>query len=495
MTSKHTYARWKGRDALSPAQQRALSILQLHGHHATSFQVLESGYQYWFDELLEETGQGAFVAYAVFAGCRVVAGPPVASPDALAAVTRRFLDDCEQAQQRAVFVSIEDSFVQRCREAGEPVDTLPIGLQPEWDPQSYSTDTPKHKTLRSQVRRAAKKGVEVRMLSEEEVAEDKGQLLAEIAFVVEQWKASRRMSPMQFMVALQPFHLPVERKYFVATQQRRAVGVLIAVPVYGRKGWFFEDVLRVPDAPNGTVEQLIDFAMREIQSEGSTYATLGLSPLVDTDVSGGPHRTKRRLMRWGFEHLGGLYQFKGLYMFKRRFVPHHWTPQFLATVGRGLGLRDLYAVSRALLGEGLLPFVWDTCRRLLTSIPDRVWSSGLLLFATLLVPWTILLALADGKQWFGDTSIHVAWIAFDIFLACSLFVLSALVKRATPSARTLSLFMAGTTLTDFILTTVQVFHLHQHATGWVLFFVVAGMFGPLLSTLFLLAFAFRYPTD
>ena len=41
-----------------------------------------------------------------------------------------------------------------------------------------------------------------------------------------------------------------------------------------------EDVLRSPEAPNGTVELLIDAAMRALHEAGSRFVTLGLAPLA-----------------------------------------------------------------------------------------------------------------------------------------------------------------------------------------------------------------------
>lgn len=479
---------WTEIHQLSEEQKRALQILQKHGYHATSFQILESGYSYWFSKHTD-----AVVAYIQHRSVRVVAGPPVASDEELVDVTTCFLKECEENEFRAVFISVDSSFFQRVETLGL-VDTLPIGDQPEWELRQYRTDTPQHRTLRSQVRRAERKGVLVRMLTPDEVQQDDGQIFAEIAWIVEQWKSTRRMSPMQFMVALQPFHLPTERRYFIATCERRPVGVLIAIPVYAQNGWFFEDVLRVPNAPNGTVELLIHTAMQLLQEEGAEYATLGLCPFVRLDTKEGDHPWLKRSMSWAYEHLGSLYQFKGLYAFKQRFVPQHWEGQYMVSIGHRLGVRDALAVGKALLGEGVVSFMWDTFRRILAKIPNSTWSKGLFLLGGLLIPWTLMLAWVDGEKWFGDTSIHGAWVVFDTCLAAALFTLGEWIRRDKPSAYSASVFVAGATIADFVLTSVQVFHLHQHTSGWPVLFISAGVLGPLLTTLYLIAFGLRRPS-
>jgi phosphatidylglycerol lysyltransferase len=52
-----------------------------------------------------------------------------------------------------------------------------------------------------------------------------------------------------------------------------------AVPVYARRAWLVEDLLRLPGSPNGTAEALIDAVMREAAGRGAVMVTLGLAPL------------------------------------------------------------------------------------------------------------------------------------------------------------------------------------------------------------------------
>ena len=434
------------------------------------------------------------VAYVEYGGVRVVAGPPIGAKESLGELTRRFVEESRLAGRRVLFFSVEASFLKVLQdEFGDKADSIAIGEQPEWELQKYGVDTPRHKTLRSQVRRAARKGVEVRMLTPEELIQDRGALRAEIESVVEKWKAARKMSPMRFLVDLQPLHLPLERRYFIAEQNQRAVGLLIAIPVYAREGWFLEDVLRIPDAPNGTVEMLIHTAMTQLQEEGARYATLGLCPLANLSTEPGKHRTLRRLFSFCYEKMGPLYQFKGLHSFKQRFVPHEWQTEYLATVGKPIDLLDIHVVLRAFSGDGLIAFAYDTAQRLLSRITHRQWAIGLFSLAGLLVPWTFLLAIADGEYWFGDVSIQRAWVAFDSAMVLALTGLGTLLWKKKESAHTLSIFLAGATLTDFVLTTVQAFHLHHGVVGWTGLFVLAGAMGPLFATLVLMTLGMNRP--
>ncbi|MDX2169392.1 MAG: hypothetical protein SF182_20140, partial [Deltaproteobacteria bacterium] len=70
--------------AADASRERALRLLQQHGWNATSFQLLEDDFTYFFD------GDDAFVAYVDTGSAWVAGGAPVAPPQRLAAVADAF---------------------------------------------------------------------------------------------------------------------------------------------------------------------------------------------------------------------------------------------------------------------------------------------------------------------------------------------------------------------------------------------------------------------
>lgn len=467
-----------------PERARVLELLRRHGHGPTSFQILERGFRYWFD------GDEATIGYVQAGRWRVVAGIPVCAPERTGEVARRFLE----AGGPVAFFGVESPFTDALREMGVPFDVVQVAEQPDWDPRRYHTDGPERRSLRSQVARARNKGVTVRRVDSDELATAPGPLRAEIDRVLDRWLESRRMSVMRFMVDLEPFNFPEERRYYVAERGDEPVGFLAAVPVFGRGGWFFEDVIRVPDAPNGTAEALVDAAMSEARERGEGYATFGMAPLAGVSPGPGPHRTLRRLLHLCYSRLGGLYPFAGVRSFKARFRPDAWTPQYLVACPGPVGIASFRAVLRAFAGGGLLRFGLRTLHRLLSRVRPPVWGNVLQALGVLLVPWTVLLALADGPRWFGDPSIQWAWVTFDAAMVVALLAVGWPVARASPSARPLCFLLCGATLTDFVLSSVQALSLHRSVGGWAALFVLAGLCGPLLATTLLGAVALVLPT-
>jgi phosphatidylglycerol lysyltransferase len=467
-----------------------LALLERFGHGPTSFQTLEQGCSYWFDGPCE-----AGAAYVDVRGHRVVVGMPVADPAELMAVTARFVAEADQAGRRAVFFGVERVFLEGLAQTGQPHDAVQLAEQPDWQPAGYHVQGPTRRQLRAQLNRARNKGVVVRRVQPEELARHPGSLRAEIELVLDRWLASRRMSVMRFMVDLEPFTFPEARRYYVAEQGDKPVGFLAAVPVFARDGWFFEDVIRVPDAPNGTADLLIHTALEDAREHGDAYVTLGMSPLAGVHADPGRHRLLRRVLVLSRRHLGPLYRFEGVRRFKARFHPDGWTPQFMVVCPPRVGPRAFEAVLRAFAGVGLLSFGFDTVRRGLARVSARWWALGLRLLATLLIPWTVLLALVDGQRWFGDTSIQWAWVSFDTAYCVALFWLARLVAREHRLARAWSMFLAGTTMTDFVLSSVQAFFLHRMSTGWDLLAVLVGIAGPAAATLTLWSLALVAPID
>ncbi len=477
--------------APDPERALALALLERHGDHGTSFQILERGNAYWFDGPAD--APTAVVAYVEAAGHRVVAGQPVCAAERVAEVAARFVAESAAAGHKTCFFSVERPFVDALAAAGLDHDALQIAEQPDFDPAGYTVDGRLRRSLRAQVNRARNKGVRVRRIEPEDIARHPGSLRAQIDRVLDRWLAARRMSVMRFMVDLEPFTLPERRRYYIAERGDEPVGFLAAIPVYGRRGWFLEDVCRVPDAPNGTAELLIHSALADARDRGDAYVTLGMAPLAGIDPGPGAHRRLRAFLRFCASNAGPLYDFRGVRRFKQRFRPDRWTPQYVVACPGPVRVRTFTAILTAFADGGLLAFAAGTAGRVLSRVPPRWWARGLTLLAAGLVPWTILLALADGERWFGDRSIQAAWVVFDGVMVLALLGLARLVARARPVARRLAMLLAGATLADVVLSTVQALHLHRAVSGWAALFVAAGLAGPLLATLYLWMIAVAAP--
>jgi len=441
---------------LDPERTRVLALLRRFGWNATSFQILEPGYRYFF------AGEAGCVAYVTTPAAWVAAGAPIAALSEQPRVADVFVQAARAAGCGAVFALTEPRFV-----AAWHGKQLRIGEQPVWDPRTWPASLARSRSLREQLRRARAKGVRVRRVGPGELARPDLPLRREIERLSERWLCSRSMAPMGFLVRLHLFELLEERRIFVAegfaaeglvaggcaAEPRASLqAVLALVPIYGRAGYLVEDLLRSPAAPNGTTELLIDHALRECAAEGCSFVTLGLAPLAG-DVA-----TPLRVTRW----LGrGLYDFAGLRAFKAKFLPEAWTPIYLSYPRDQLALPAIYATLAAFARGSLVRFGLATLLR----------GPGVVLrvLAALLVPWTLALASLDPQRYFPTPWLKWSWVLFDVGLFVALLVL---VRR--PSARLagwLSAVIAadaGLTLLEALVFNVPRLHDTGTAVGLVL---------------------------
>jgi phosphatidylglycerol lysyltransferase len=143
-----------------------------------------------------------------------------------------------------------------------------------------------------------------------------------------------------------------DRRVFVAEREAEVLGFTVLSPIPGRNGWLVEQIVRGFNAPNGTAEVLIDAAMRAIAASGSSYATLGLSPL--SRRSGLPQLPQpawlnivlRSVRLYGAR----FYNFGGLDAFKAKFNPQKWEPIYAISEGASFSPRALYAIAGAFSG-------------------------------------------------------------------------------------------------------------------------------------------------
>jgi phosphatidylglycerol lysyltransferase len=427
---------------------RALALLREHGWNATSFQILEPGFRYWFD------GPDCCVAYIDTGRAWVAAGAPIAPPQLVGVAAQRFVVAAAAQRRRACFFGTEERFASTT-----PFEAMRVGEQPVWDPRLWEQTVNATASLRAQIRRARAKQVEVRRFDPQLLAETDGQARRDVDALIARWQAAHPMPPMGFLVQMHLDSAVEERRFFAAYRSSagtleggphppattsaglsappsrrddRLVGFCSMVPVFARRGWFIEDLLRSPDAPNGTPELLVDAAMRTAAAEDSAYVTLGLAPLAGEL---GPWLRLAR--RTGHP----LYDFRGVQAFKAKLRPQSWSPVHVSYPRAQSGIATVVDVLAAFARGGLLRFGVRTLLR----------RPGVLIqaLALVLVPWTILIALADAHRWFPSPAVKWAWVGFDAALAPAL---SSLARRWR---RGLDTLLASLVTADAVLTGVQ----------------------------------------
>lgn len=404
--------------APQPSKADVLALVQKYGWNATSFQTLGLDLEYWFT-------RDACVAYLDTGKAWVVAGAPIAAENRLQEVTLAFGREAAAHGRRTAFFATEYRFIEA---VGFP--WIAIGEQPIWRPSDWAGTLAGSRSIREQLRRAQNKGVVVEQINAHHLENPKAVLRKEIQHLIDSWVALKPLPSMGFLVRVHPFLFAQERRMFVARVRGELVGFAGVVPVYARNGWFVEDLVRASDAPNGTVELLVDAAMRDAAALGSEYVTLGLAPL-----SGVVEKRLRAIRKYS----SPLYDFDGLRAFKAKFRPHSWVPIYLAFPPERTASGAVYDSLAAFSSGGLTGFGIEAFLR----GPDIV-VRGL---AGLLVPWTIALMFLDAKRWFLAPEIKWFWLAFDAALCGCLVAIGRYRRRWLVDLTIgMAIFDAGSTM-------------------------------------------------
>ena len=112
------------------------------------------------------------------------------------------------------------------------------------------------------------------------------------------------------------------RRLFIAEHNGRLEAVIVLNPSLAGRLWAFDIYRRRADAPPGVIPFAMLQIMRQLKQEGVEYVSLCMIPGLRADAKRpGDCRLLRRGIVFWRDHLGWLFDMKGLYHYKSRFRP------------------------------------------------------------------------------------------------------------------------------------------------------------------------------
>lgn len=321
-----------------PEMARTRELVLAHGWNSTSYQILNPGISRWFSQT-----NAAVTGFTSANRVRVAVGAPVCTLEDLPQVAAEFECDAAETSERVCYFAAE-ARLESIYSVSPDHSKFLLGAQPVWDPADWADIVAGHRSLRAQLNRARNKGVTV-----SEWPRERAHNNAELVDCLHKWLAAKGLPPLHFMVEPDTLGRLFDRRVFVAEREGKVVGFVVLSPVATRNGWLFEQFPHMPGAPNGTVELMIDAAMRALANGGYEYATLGLSPLsVRAKVA--PFSNPlwlRVILAWLRKHGQRFYNFDGLDAFKAKLRPAGWEPVFAVANEKKISPGTLYAIAVA----------------------------------------------------------------------------------------------------------------------------------------------------
>ena len=272
-----------------------------------------------------EGGLGYHAAGRVWIGT----GDPLCRPGDQAALMAAFVAQARRHGHLAVLLPV----TARLAAAAPPgLRAVPLGATPYLDLQHWSPAGNRGKMLRGNLAKARRLGVQL------ERAEPTPAFRTECAALMRAWHARRRAgTALGWVFDLDPFAWSAHKRYFLARDRSgQAAAFLAASPLPARGGWYLEDIIRRPDAPDGAAAALVAYALGELRAQGARLATLGAVPLClprRHDAAVRESRWLGALLYAARPLLSHWYNFGGLRQFKNQFVPSFWENEYLLLPG------------------------------------------------------------------------------------------------------------------------------------------------------------------
>lgn len=337
--------------------ERAHALVMAHGWNTTSYQVLNPGFDHWFDPA-EDAVAGIVRTRRVW----VVGGAPICAAHRLPAVTQRLEIDARAVGARVCYVAAQDRLEHLKRGDGTSA-LFYLGAEPYWDPRRWPEIVAGHASVRAQVARSRNKGVEV---AELRLGTDEATAL--LGDVQAEWLAEKGLPPLAFLTMPWLFDRLGDRRLFVATRGGEVVAFAVLTPIPGREGWLVEQLARRPSAPNGVGEQLVDAAFRRLAEEGAGFVSLGIVPLSPRarGADAAPWWL-RGTFGWARAHGRRFYNFDGLDRFKAKLHPDAWLPVYAILNAPSPTPALMWGVLEAIVGGPPLRFLAAAGARALRS--------------------------------------------------------------------------------------------------------------------------------
>ena len=312
------------------------------GASPLAFDVLQKPSQYRFLESSDVPG--AWVPYRPIGKVDVVFGDPLLPPASAPAVLREFFETRARGGREVLGFSASESLMQAAVAAGAAATQ--ITAEPELDPVTWAPRGGSAKKLRQYVRRLHTAGYSVSALPPR-TAVVPSEFRTAADALLDEWKAS--LADQAHILDLEPWLRAAEKRYFAVIDPRnrqRFLGLLIAHPVYARKGWHLCHIAHAPDAPKGIAELMVMSAIETFAAEGVRYVTFGPCAIAKARHFIRITGVRRFLFRRVYKLLARRGGYAERAEFYRKVQAAPWQPRFMFFYPPKALLRPLLALLR-----------------------------------------------------------------------------------------------------------------------------------------------------
>ncbi len=303
---------------LNPGLLEARATIRLYGNQSlATFAAEDDKYH------LLTAGGRAVVAYRVTTGVAVTVGDPIGPPETLAPSVDEFLAYCRRHDWTPCFYEVLPETLDIYRARG--LRTLKVAEEAEIPLATFDLRGSKMQKLRQSLNKVEREHPGIRIDAYHGVPPTP--VLDQLQMISDAWLSRKGIDELGFtMGRFDPAALESQRTV-VASEDGRVVGFVTWRP-FADGGWTI-DLMRYPaDAPKFIMDYLIVRSIQHLKEEGQRVVSLANAPLAN--VSPEDQLTLLdRGVRLVFENMHGIYEYKSLFQYKKKFNPV-WRGRYLA---------------------------------------------------------------------------------------------------------------------------------------------------------------------
>jgi phosphatidylglycerol lysyltransferase len=298
------------------AKDRIDRIFAAHGAHSlAAFAVQQDKHH-----LLLCEGQ-ALVAYAVRSHVALACGDPLASEQDLDCAVGEYLAHCVKNGWTPCIYEGAESNLPAYRRHG--LQSLKIAEEAILDLSEFSLAGGKRSTMRAMVNKIAKTGMTVRRYQRKSAADPA--IDEQLEKISEEWLREKRLGELGFTMGHFSLEGISDVPVFICMSGERVEAFCSWLPYRNGEAVVLDLMRKRQSAVSGTMDFLLSHSLLLLRDQGIREASLANAPLANVS---GPRRGLERGVALLFENMNGIYGYKNLFQFKKKFAPR-WEGRYL----------------------------------------------------------------------------------------------------------------------------------------------------------------------
>lgn len=292
---------------------------------------------------------GSVLSYAQNGRVVIVLGGPIGPKNDIAKAVSEFASFSNQNDWRPAFYQVNEEGLKLFEEAG--FDSVCIGNEALVDLENFSLEGSQIKKLRSVVKKIDELGFKTKVFN----PPLSNSLLESLRVISDEWLDEKKENEKSFSLGwFDDVYIKNSSVIVLFSPNQTPCAFISLITDYSKEEFGIDLMRKTRYDENGMMEFLFVELFAWGKNQGFKYCNLGLSALAKISDQATELNISERALDFAFNYFNQLYNFKGLYNFKSKFLPV-WRPKYLVFIGGAASFPSvIMALINANSGENII---------------------------------------------------------------------------------------------------------------------------------------------